>query len=217
LLSGVACREISMRESTDLQPAKTEARADDATAFAPVAPASNAPASNAPASNAPASNAPASNAATTRMSWPHLVLGALGFAISFGSLVVHNRLKAGQATGCDFSETINCESVLSSQYGTLFHVPWGVWGMAFFVVVLLGASAKEANVADRARTAAWRLAVASGGIATSIALTYVSKVLIGAFCPICIATHAATVSLFVVSLIAFLKARKARNNLPPAA
>lgn len=198
-----------MRESTDLQPVKTEARANDATAFAPAAPASNAPASNAGLTNA---------GSTTRFSWSHLVLGALGFAISFYSLVVHNRLKAGQATGCDFSETINCESVLSSQYGTMFHVPWGVWGMAFFVVVLLSASAREHNAADALRAASWRLAIASAGIATSIALTYVSKVLIGAFCPVCLATHAVTLSLFVVSLFAFFKARKvARNHLSPPA
>lgn len=150
-----------------------------------------------------------SSLATTRISRAHLVLGALGFVVSLYSLVVHLRIKAGESSGCDISETINCDAVLSSQYGTWFHVPWGVWGMAFFVIVLLSASAKEANAADRAKAATWRLAIAFAGIATSIALTYVSKVLIGAFCPICLATHAVTLTLFVVSLRDFLQARKA--------
>jgi uncharacterized membrane protein len=68
-----------------------------------------------------------------RVSWPHIVLGLVGLAISYYSVVVKRRIDAGSDTGCGFSQSVNCDAVIgSAQYGTFLGLPWGMWGMAFF-------------------------------------------------------------------------------------
>jgi uncharacterized membrane protein len=155
-----------------------------------------------------------------RVSWPHVVLGLVGLAISYYSVVVKRRIDAGSDTGCGFTQSVNCDAVIgSAQYGTFLGLPWGTWGMAFFVIVLLSAVNNGPAKPHTARTeAAVRLAVATAGILTSFALTYISKGIIGVWCPVCMATHATTFLLFVVSLVAFLKtpAAPAEQHAPPS-
>jgi uncharacterized membrane protein len=144
----------------------------------------------------------------SRTSWPHLVLGLIGFAISAYSLHVHSLIKRGEESGCGISNTINCDKVLASRYGEFLSIPLGVWGMVFFVIVILTAVPSKGSTATRRQTAGWQLGVASAGFVTSVVLTYISKVQIGAFCPICMATHATTLLLFLVSLRSYFKARQ---------
>ncbi len=146
------------------------------------------------------------------LSWPHLILGIIGLALSAYSWREHNIIKAGGESGCSVSETINCEKVLSSKYGELFGVPLGVYGMVFFAVVLLTSFSTEAEFSPR-RFALTQVIVSLAGIATATVLVYISKVIIGAFCPICMATHATTTLLFIFSIIAFFKAKKPSNGV----
>jgi uncharacterized membrane protein len=146
-------------------------------------------------------------ASPLRISWPHLILGIIGFAISGYSLHVHNLIKQGEDSGCGFTNTINCDKVLASRYGEFLSIPLGIWGMVFFVIVILTAITSKGSTATLKQTAGWQLAVASAGFLTSVALTYISKVQIGAFCPICMATHATTTLLFLISLYSYIKAR----------
>jgi uncharacterized membrane protein len=152
------------------------------------------------------------------ISWPHLVLGLIGFGIAAYSLVVKRRLAAGEDSGCGISATINCDNVIgNATYGQFLHIPWGVWGMVFFVIVLLTAvnriNGESQSRADAVRQAAlWQLVVATAGILTSVALTYISKAIIGVWCPVCMATHTVTMLLFVVSLVGWLKLRRATSG-----
>ena len=146
-------------------------------------------------------------ASPVKVSWSHLILGAIGFAISGYSLHVHNLIKQGEDSGCGFTNTINCDKVLASDYGKFLSIPLGIWGMVYFVIVILTAVTSKGSTATLKQTVGWQLAVASAGFLTSVALTYISKVLIGAYCPICMATHATTTLLFVVSLYSYFKAR----------
>jgi uncharacterized membrane protein len=149
-----------------------------------------------------------------RISWPQLILGLIGLGISLYSVVVKQRIDAGAATGCGFSETINCDVVIGSEkYGSFLGLPWGAWGAAFFVVVLLLSVNSATSTQTSRQIAAWQLGAATVGILTSVALTYVSKALIGAWCPVCMATHATTTLLFIASLTGYLKAR--RNEAVP--
>jgi uncharacterized membrane protein len=143
-----------------------------------------------------------------RFSWPHMYLGALGFAISLYAFLIHQKIKAGGESGCGFTETINCDKVLASQYGSLFGIPLGAFGMLYFVVVILTAITTNRNSTPRAETAQ-RLVIASLGLLATFALSYISYVIIKAACPICMATHATIIATFAVSLWQFLKARKA--------
>jgi uncharacterized membrane protein len=144
----------------------------------------------------------------TRLSWPHLVLCALGFATSAYALIEHLRLKAGESSGCGFTATIDCAPVLTSKYAEFFHIPLGIWGMVFFALMALTATWKEATATrwrDERRARSIQLAFAACGLATSVLLTIVSYTQLHAFCPICLSTHAVTTTLFFVSLWLFFR------------
>lgn len=149
------------------------------------------------------------------LSWPHLVLSIIGLALSAYSWREHVIIKAGGESGCYVNELINCEKVLSSKYGELRGVPLGAYGLAFFIIVLLTSFSSEADFSPR-RFALTQLLVSLVGIATASVLIYISKVVIGAYCPICMATHATTTLLFIFSLRAFFKAKRAENSVADA-
>jgi uncharacterized membrane protein len=155
----------------------------------------------------PESAPPIAASSPVRISWPHLILGNIGLALSAYSLYVHGLIKKGEDSGCGFSNTINCDKVLASRYGEFLSIPLGVWGMVFFVIVILTAVTSKGSTTTVKQTAGWQLAVAAAGFITSVALIYISKVLIGAFCPICMATHATTTLLFLASLYTYSKAQ----------
>jgi uncharacterized membrane protein len=152
-----------------------------------------------------------------RISWPQLILGLAGMGISLYSIVVKQRIDAGAATGCGFSQTINCDVVIGSEkYGEFLGLPWGAWGAAYFVVVLLLSVNSATSTQTPRQIATWQLGLATVGILTSIALTYISKAIIGAWCPVCMATHATTTLLFLASLMSYLKARRSETSASPA-
>lgn len=142
-----------------------------------------------------------------RVSWPHLILSALGFGISVYALVLHGRIKAGESSGCGFSETINCDRVIGGAYGELFNIPWGAFGMAFFVIVALSAISTNPRATLR-QLAAQRLLISSVGLLFSLGLSWISLSRIHAVCPVCLSTHATTLALFLVSLWGFVKTRR---------
>jgi uncharacterized membrane protein len=143
-----------------------------------------------------------------RFSWPHMYLGALGLAISLYAFLIHRRIEAGDPSGCRISETINCDKVLASQYGALFGIPLGIFGMAYFLVVIVSAVTTNRNTTLRQETAQ-RLVVAALGLCATVVLSYISYGILKAACPICMTTHAVIIVTFIVSLWQFLKVRKA--------
>jgi uncharacterized membrane protein len=155
----------------------------------------------------PASDVTAGVEEWPRFSWPHMYLGAIGFAISLYAFLVHRRIEAGGDSGCGFTETINCDKVLASRFGTIFGIPLGAFGMAYFVVVILLAVTTNRSV-SRAQETSQRLALASLGLAATGVLSYISYGILKAACPICMATHATVLAVFGVSLWQFLKVRK---------
>jgi protein-disulfide isomerase/uncharacterized membrane protein len=68
-----------------------------------------------------------------------IALAVVGFAASVAALYVHYRLAADPSytSFCDVSETVNCEAVLTSQYGSLFGVPVAAGGAIWSALVLL--------------------------------------------------------------------------------
>src|SRR5919109_5347998 len=68
-----------------------------------------------------------------------IILGALGLAASVAALYVHYWLLADPSytSFCDVSETISCEAVLTSRYGSLFGIPVAVGGAIWSALVLL--------------------------------------------------------------------------------
>ncbi len=91
-------------------------------------------------------------------------------------------------------------------------MPVGVLGLVFFAVVLLTAVSNEANF-SWVRFRFTQLLISIAGIASSIAFTYISKVILQTYCLICLRVHATTTALFVVSLVLWLMARKNERQI----
>jgi len=146
-------------------------------------------------------------------SWPHIVLGLVGAAISAYAVKVHNLAKAGQETGCGLSNDWSCDKVVTSKWGEIAGIPLGFFGMLFFAIVIIMAIASKTTTTTRKQFALQNLAVSSVGFASSLALSYISIALIKAKCPVCFSTHAVTTTLFLVSLWQFQRARRAQSEL----
>ena len=64
---------------------------------------------------------------------------------------------------CNVNEVINCDSVVTSPYGSLFRVPVSVWAMGFYGILLVlavAAAGPPSQRRDRARADALAWAVA---------------------------------------------------------
>ncbi|HVF10914.1 MAG TPA: vitamin K epoxide reductase family protein [Abditibacteriaceae bacterium] len=141
-----------------------------------------------------------------RVSWPHLVLGVIGAAISFYTILLHHKIKASNASGaCGVGD---CDDVIGSQYGEMFGIPVGAFGVLFFAVIILLSIVTKASSATARQIAVQRLLVASAGLVSSLAFTYISLAIIRKFCPYCMATHTTTLLIFIVSLVGYLKVRR---------
>ena len=142
-----------------------------------------------------------------RFSWPHMYLGAIGFAISLYAFRLHAIIKSGGDSGCGFTDTINCDKVLASQYGTFLGLPLGAYGMAYFVLVILTSVTTNQKTTLQQETLQ-RLIVATAGLIGVGVLAYISYGIIKAACPVCMATHATIIVSFVIALWQFLNVRK---------
>ena len=140
--------------------------------------------------------------------WPNVVLGMAGIGTSSWAVHVHRLAKAGEDTGCSITPTLSCDKVLMSKYAEIFGIPLGVYGLAFFVFVIVSAIATKNTKSTPRQFALMNLAVASLGFFSSLALLFISMVLIKVTCPVCLTTHATNSLLFGFSVWAYLRARK---------
>lgn len=140
-----------------------------------------------------------------RLAWPHLVLGAIGFCISLFSFYQHRVVEAG-GSACGLSTTFSCDKVLLSPYAKIFGIPLGLFGMAFFLVVIVTAVTTEPLTTPQRKIVLPRLLTATAGLCTSIALTFISITRIHALCPVCLATHATVLLNFGYAVWSYIKA-----------
>ena len=144
---------------------------------------------------------------SVKVNWPHLILGVIGGAISFYTVILHNQIKAGGSCGAG-----DCEAVIGSKYGALMGIPVGVFGMLFYAVIILLSIVTKGSTATARQIAAQRLIVSSIGLASALGFFYISHMVIRAFCPYCMATHTTTLLIFIASLVGYLKARHASQS-----
>ncbi len=114
---------------------------------------------------------------------------------------LHVRAHAGETSFCSISETVNCDKVATSRYSVVLGIPVAVWGAAGYA--LAAALAGWGLARKRPRTsfpAGLLFGVAAVAVAASIALAVVSKVLIGAWCLLCMASWALSAALLVAAL-----------------
>lgn len=133
-------------------------------------------------------------------------LAALGLVASVASLYVHYQILADPSyvSFCDVSETVSCESVLTSQYGKVFGIPVAVGGALWSALVLmLGIMGMKPAGSDRAgRVAGYIFVLSTIGLAGVLYLGYASFFILRQMCPLCLTMYVAVVGLFAVSGVA---------------
>ncbi len=131
-----------------------------------------------------------------------LASAAFGLAAASASSVVHYKLltNPGYTSFCDVNATVSCTQAYLSQYGSLFGVPVAIFGVLFFVLVLLlvglgGAPASRV----RESVPAYVFALSTIALAFSLYLAWASYIQLKTFCMLCAATYAAVIALFIIA------------------
>jgi uncharacterized membrane protein len=152
-----------------------------------------------------------------------VAFGLLALGASVASLYVHYQMLADPSytSFCDISETVSCEAVMTSQYGSVYGVPVAVGGAVWSGLVLLlglvgmssprtgpGPAPKSASnqgsqsaspADDAGRVAGYIFLLATVGLAGVLYLGYASLFILRQMCPLCVTMYVAVVGLFVVS------------------
>jgi len=127
--------------------------------------------------------------------WTALALGLVGVAIALVLVRLHQQAHAGIASFCAISETFNCDRVATSRYSVVLGLPVAVWGALGYG---LAAALAGWGLAGRGRSLWPRgllFLVAAASVAACVALALVSKLLIGAWCIMCVASWGTALGL----------------------
>ena len=132
-----------------------------------------------------------------------VVFASLAFAASVVSLYVHYQMLADPlyTSFCDISETVSCEAVMTSQYGSVYGVPVAAGGAVWSgLVLLLGVVGMRSPRSEEAgRVAGYIFVLATVGLAGALYLGYASFFILRQMCPLCVAMYVGVIGLFVVS------------------
>ena len=132
-----------------------------------------------------------------------VVFASLALVASVASLYVHYQLLADPlyTSFCDINETVSCEAVLTSQYGSVYGVPVAAGGAVWSgLVLLLGVVGMRSPRSEQAgRVAGYIFLLATVGLAGVLYLGYASFFILRQMCPLCVTMYVGVVGLFVVS------------------
>lgn len=134
-----------------------------------------------------------------------LLLAFAGVALvaSLMSLNVHYQLLAdtGYTSFCDVSETVSCEAVYQSEYGTIRGVPVAAGGVIWAAAVLLLAAwgMRKPASDDAKQVGEYVFLLGVIGLAVVLYLGYTSYFVLHKVCLLCTATYAGVFGVFFVS------------------
>jgi uncharacterized membrane protein/protein-disulfide isomerase len=131
-----------------------------------------------------------------------LAFAVLGLAAASYSSYVHYQMlaRSGYTSLCDISATVSCTDVYESQYGSLFGVPVALFGVLFFVVVLvLVGVAGRASSPARDSVPGYVFVLSTLALAFALYLAYASYFVLHKFCIFCAINYVAVIGLFIVS------------------
>ena len=132
-----------------------------------------------------------------------MVLAAIALAASSYALWVHYNLLTdpGYAAACDINESISCQQVFQSAYGSVAGVPVAAGGAIWSALVLLLAAAgmRHRNSELAGRVAGYIFALAIVGLAAVFYFGYASFFVLGQACLVCMTMYAAIAGIFLVS------------------
>ncbi len=132
-----------------------------------------------------------------------LALALVALGASLASLYVHYRLIAdpSYASFCDISETVSCEAVYRSAYGTLFGVPVAAGGAIWsaFVVLLAGYGMRTPRGDTAARAAGYIFLSSVIGLAAVFYFAYASFFVLSKMCLLCLTVYVTVTGIFLIS------------------
>jgi uncharacterized membrane protein len=141
-----------------------------------------------------------------------LLFAAAGLAASVAALYVHYRVltDVSYSSFCDISETVSCQQVFQSSYGSVLGVPVAAGGAIWSALVLLlaffgmqpaqPASPKRSEGGDlAARVAGYIFLLATVGLAAVFYFAYASFVVLNQACPLCMAMYVSVIGVFAAS------------------
>jgi len=126
----------------------------------------------------------------------------IGLAASSMSAYVHYRLLTDPSytSFCDVNTSVNCTQAYLSRFGSLWGVPVALWGVLFFVVVLLLAIAGgRARSASREAIPGYIFSMSTIGLAIVLYLAWASFFQLHTVCLFCATTYIAVIAIFILS------------------
>lgn len=132
-----------------------------------------------------------------------LVFASVALVASLLSLNVHYQLLSdtGYTSFCDVSETVNCEAVYQSEYGTIRGVPVAAGGVIWATAVLLLAAwgMRKPASDDAKQVGEYVFLLGVIGLAVVLYLGYTSYFVLHKVCLLCTGTYAGVFGVFFVS------------------
>ena len=132
-----------------------------------------------------------------------IVLAVLGLGASIAALYVHYQMLADPSytSFCDVNETVSCEAVLTSQYGTVAGIPvaagGAIWSALVLLLAVFGMTPPRSEKAEA--VAGYVFVLSTIGLAGVLYLGYASFFILRQMCPICMTMYVSVIGLFVVS------------------
>jgi uncharacterized membrane protein/protein-disulfide isomerase len=127
----------------------------------------------------------------------------IALAASLASLYVHYRLVKDPAytSFCDISETVSCEAVYQSAYGSFAGVPVAAAGAIWSALVFLLAyhGMRNPRSESAASAAGYIFVLSTIGLSAVLYLGYASFFILHKMCLLCVVTYVAVLGIFVVS------------------
>jgi len=129
-----------------------------------------------------------------------LAFALAGLVLALLLVQVHHDAAAGLTSFCTISEEINCDKVALSSWSVAFGVPVAAWGaIGYLLAAVLSAWGLSSRRLHPGWPAGLLLLLSATAVAGALALAFISKVLIGAWCLLCAGSWVASVGLLLSS------------------
>jgi len=143
---------------------------------------------------------------TPRVRYALVALSALGLIASSAALYVHYRLltEPNYTSFCDVSETISCQQVFQSEYGTVAGVPVAAGGAIWSALVLMLSiwGMRKPNSDEASRAAGYVFLLSTIGLAAVFYFAYASFFVLRQACPLCLTMYVSVIGIFLLSAAA---------------
>ena len=118
-------------------------------------------------------------------------------------MYVHYRLQSDPTyvSVCEVSESVSCQQVLTSEYGSMFGVPvaagGAIWSLLAFMLAAFGLKNPKSETASR--VSGYLFVLATLGLASVFYFAYISFFVLKTACPICLTMYVSVIGTFLIS------------------